>query len=59
MSSVLDMLNIDELNTRKKNLLIHIDRIDNELKKRGVNVQQEKNILPETKIKIIIKKKDK
>ena len=37
MSSILEILNIDELKIRKNNLLYQLERIDNELKKRENN----------------------
>ena len=62
MSCVLDTLDIEELKIRKTNLLVQIERIDNELKRRVSNInKQEIPHIQETgnniKIKVIIKKK--
>ena len=62
MSCVLDTLDIEELKIRKTNLLVQIERIDNELKRRISNINKQEILhTQETgnsiKIKVIIKKK--
>lgn len=61
MSSVLEILHIEELKIMKNNLLYQIQRIDNELEKRTQVLfsNSEEEITPKPKImKIKIKKKN-
>ena len=64
MSSVLEILDIEELKIRKNNLLYQIQRIDNELEKKEKLILIEEKIYsekvtPKAKImKIKIKKKE-
>jgi len=65
MSSVLEILDIEELKIRKNNLLYQIQRIDNELEKREKSIFIEEKIVSEEEVtsktiimKIKIKKKE-
>jgi len=56
MSSVLDILSLNELLTRKKNLLYQLNKVEHQIEKMKKNDNEEKKNVQKVKIRINIKK---
>lgn len=56
MSSVLEILSLNELLTRKKNLLYQLNKVEHQIEKIKKNDNEDKKIMQKVKIRINIKK---
>jgi uncharacterized alpha-E superfamily protein len=56
MSSVLEILSLNELLTRKKNLLYQLNKVEHQIEKIKKNNHEDEQCIKKIKIKINIKK---